>query len=197
MIVITAILFIMKAKELMTPVSKIFMVDEQMSLEEVSRLMLETHTSSILILKKSEKATSTTTTEQTDGKLLGIITQTDIVKAYLNGGNAAGKTEISEFTSKGVVVGDEEFSDEQIAKLMVDNKMHHLLIHNAKKNIVGIVSCFDLAKEVETSKHSSHFFNKLFTTASHHHHEHHKHDKEQKNHYEELLPGDMFIYPKP
>lgn len=139
--------FKMKVKDFMVPLSKMIYLDSDATVDEVSQKMLTNNISSVVIVKK-----------ETEKKVLptaiGLVTKTDLLVAYSSGKDAVGKEKIVGFVQKKILMVNQNEDREKVAEFMVKNSFHHLIIGNDDKEIVGIISSLDLAREFVEDSHS-------------------------------------------
>lgn len=151
----------MKVKEVMVPVSKLVTADENLTLDEVSKIILEHHIGCVVLIGKSDDKE-----HEAVPVARGIITKTDLVRAYLTGPDA-GKKKISGFSLNKLLLCHENSTTEEVSKYMVDYHVHHILVHNDKKKICGLVTTFDLTRDFcENSQDKLPYFKKLFSLTS-------------------------------
>eukprot|EP01080_Neovahlkampfia_damariscottae_P004501 gene4501-7881_t len=142
----------MKVGKFMVPLSKLVHATVDSTVREVSKLVLESHVGSVVIYKKDSKGPVA----------IGVLTKSDIVNAMVEGKDLD-KTTVGEIVKHHLIVCYEGDSREDVAKYMVHNKIHHVLVRNEEHLIVGITSCLDLAKElVEDSKDEFPYLRTLF-----------------------------------
>jgi predicted transcriptional regulator len=85
--------------------------------------------------------------EEFESDPIGIITNTDIIEAYLS------KIDPNDLTAK-VLMSDRLFhcSDdctrEKVANQMITNGFYHMLIWNSKKVLIGMISANDIARDI-------------------------------------------------
>jgi CBS domain-containing protein len=79
------------------------------------------------------------------GKLTGIITERDILRAYHAHPDAAGNLAIKEIMTKKVIIGDVDDTLESVESIMTGNRVRHLPIITGKR-LVGIISIGDVVK---------------------------------------------------
>jgi CBS domain-containing protein len=116
--------------------TKIVMRDSKASVLELAKVMVDWGVSSVAI----------TDEDQNNNKVIGILTERDIVKSIAKGvppdGTTAGSIMSSPILSirKGQPI-------EEAALLMIRNKVRHLLVEDPARNVViGIISTRDLAR---------------------------------------------------
>lgn len=147
----------MKVKQFMVPIHRIVTVDENLTLEEVSKIMLDKHIGSVVITRISDKK------EDHSPRALGIFTKTDVMRGYTTGGPDAGKKKVGSFAIPKLLICHENTSRGDVAKYMVEAGVHHMLVNDDKKKIIGLVTAFDLTREIfEDSKDKFPYFRKLF-----------------------------------
>jgi CBS domain-containing protein len=142
----------MKVKKFMVPLSKVVCAPEDSTLRDVSKLMLSSHVGSIVIYKKDEKG----------AVAIGLITKSDLVAAMISEKDLD-QTLIGDIVHHKLIICYEGDDRGDVAKYMVNNKIHHVLVRNDDRRIVGITSCLDLAKEVvEESEDTFPYLRSLF-----------------------------------
>ena len=102
------------------------------SVLDAANRMIERNISSIAIMND-------------ENRIIGIITERDIVKIVANGVPAGGITAGS-LMSYPVVSIEKGSSIEDAARLMAQKKLRHLLVEDAGKAIIGIITVTDLAR---------------------------------------------------
>jgi predicted transcriptional regulator len=118
------------AKDVMTKVNHVSAVDNSDSLHSVATVLLENDIGCVLV--------------QDGEKFLGIITKTDITKAYQEQLDPF-QTKVKSIMKKYVFSCEEQDSLEKVASLMHNKRIHHLLVK--KKSVtVGVISAIDLIK---------------------------------------------------
>ncbi len=77
------------------------------------------------------------------GKLVGILTNSDIIKNVVAGGESSKKVLVSDIMTKDVIVASPEASLEEAANVMIKYKIKHLpIVH--EDVVVGMVTTTDL-----------------------------------------------------
>jgi CBS domain-containing protein len=102
------------------------------SVLDAANRMIERNISSIAIMND-------------ENRIIGIITERDIVKIVANGVPARGITAGS-LMSYPVVSIEKGSSIDDAARLMAQNKLRHLLVEDAGKAIIGIITVTDFAR---------------------------------------------------
>jgi len=77
-------------------------------------------------------------------KIIGILTDRDLVTRLLAQSGDPGSTKVKELMSKKVICCDENDSAEQLAQMMEENKVRRLIVCDHRQNPVGIVSLGDM-----------------------------------------------------
>jgi len=102
------------------------------SVLDAAKRMIERKISSIAIMND-------------ENRIIGIITERDVVKIVANGVPAGGIT-ASSLMSYPVVSIEKGSSIEDAARVMAKKKLRHLLVEDAGKAIMGIITVTDLAR---------------------------------------------------
>ena len=79
-----------------------------------------------------------------EGKLLGIITERDIVRKCLTSGKDLGKTKIQDVMTTRVVVAKPEDDLSYAIKVMKEARIRHIPIVDAQEKAIGMISMRDL-----------------------------------------------------
>jgi CBS domain-containing protein len=79
-------------------------------------------------------------------KPVGIITKTDLVRAYKNGVNLHQKVGVIMATNLRTIL--DTCSRDDAAKFLEKNRLHHAIIVDKEGNFAGIVSVWDVASEM-------------------------------------------------
>ncbi|MEM2772777.1 MAG: CBS domain-containing protein, partial [Nitrososphaerota archaeon] len=82
---------------------------------------------------------------ESDGKVLGIVTERDIVRRVVANKLDPDKVKVSEIMSKPLIAIDPDASVEDALRAMFENKVRRLAVIK-DKTLVGIVTISDLAK---------------------------------------------------
>jgi CBS domain-containing protein len=126
----------MKLKEYMTKFEDICFVCPETTLDKIATLLLMKQISSVLVRK-----------ETSSKKPLGIITTTDVIEAFIT------KIDPKEIKASFIMNNVLEYcedteSREKIANAMVKSGFHHMLVCDDNKELVGLVSAYDLTKDI-------------------------------------------------
>lgn len=137
----------------MVPYNKMVTCDANSTLEQVIRIILSKNVGSVV----------TTRLNENNQRIVGgIITKTDLLLASIELKDIK-KTLASEIMSRNVIVCNENDEREEVAQVMVNLSVHHVLIQNDHKEVVGITSSLDLAREIVVdSQDSFPYFRRLF-----------------------------------
>jgi len=95
-----------------------------------------------------------------EDRVVGILSERDVVRAVAEGGAGALSKPVSEFMSTEVVFADPGESIDALLSRMTDRRMRHLPVCKAER-LVGIVSIGDLVKYkiAETEEEAQHLKN--------------------------------------
>ncbi len=124
---------IMKVKEVMTRSVETIEKDENIS--KAARKMREKGIKSLLVVD--------------NGKIIGIITTTDIIKKAMTTGKI--NTKVSTIMTPHIITISCETPVKEAARIMVENKIRHLPITDQDK-IVGIISDRDILRALVSEK---------------------------------------------
>jgi signal-transduction protein with cAMP-binding, CBS, and nucleotidyltransferase domain len=109
--------------------------DSKASVLEVAKAMVDWNISSVAI-----------TDEEENKKVVGILTERDIVKSIAKGVPADGITAGSLMSSPILSIRNDQ-PIEEAALLMIRNKVRHLLVEDpARQGVIGIITTTDLAR---------------------------------------------------
>jgi len=138
----------MKLKEFMVPYKDVCFITPDSNLDKIASVFVERRIGSVLV--KEDLATEP----------VGIITKTDVVEAYLSGLKG---TEVTArwFMSKDLKFCNENETRETIAHEMMKFGHHHMLIQNDKRELVGMVSVYDISLDLALDARRS-WLQKLF-----------------------------------
>jgi predicted transcriptional regulator len=128
----------MKVKQFMVPRNKLVTCDETTTVEQANGLFQTNRIGSIVVTKK---------VEETKLKSVGILTKTDILKAYFSGRSGKDMV-VSDYMSKHFFTCGEDSDLEDVAKKMAKENIHHVLVLNSSNGIVGLTSSLDIAKQI-------------------------------------------------
>lgn len=146
----------------MTPLKDVVVAPVSSSLTSVASLMLEYQISCVVIVadgdvnefSKRPANFGTTRATQTLGfddspsvKPLGLITSTDMVKAYAQGKKGE-ETTAKEIMSYNFTMVSSSLVRDAVAELMMKENKHHVFVKDDfNDNIIGLVSSVDVVKE--------------------------------------------------
>lgn len=122
----------------MIPRNKVITCDEKTTIEQANGIILKNKIGSILVTRVSEDKKNF---------VVGIITKTDLLKAYITGEQGS-KLLVSDYMTKSFYTCDEEVELDYLAQELSSKKIHHVVILNEKKELTGLASSLDLAKEI-------------------------------------------------
>lgn len=107
--------------------------DSNATVLEVAKTMAQWNISSVAI------------TDDTGKKVMGILTERDIVKSIAKG-VPSGRIRAGSLMSTPVVSVKSDMPIEQAARLMLKQKVRHLLVEDAYHRVTGIITTTDLAR---------------------------------------------------
>lgn len=123
----------MFAKDFMTPKSEFVTCSPIENLQKVSKLFSEFGLSSVLVEDK--------------GEIKGILTKTDVIQGFLRSENLM-TTPASKFMKTDMEYCDLNYPRDQICDIMSRKKIHHILVRDQQMNVVGLISTYDIIKNV-------------------------------------------------
>jgi signal-transduction protein with cAMP-binding, CBS, and nucleotidyltransferase domain len=97
--------------------------------------------------KMSEKNTSSIVITDS-GKIVGILTERDLIKQVCAADLQASKTPVASIMSAPLIAIDKDSAVEKAAEIMIKNKVRHLGVRDSSSNhqIIGIISSRDLIR---------------------------------------------------
>eukprot|EP00299_Pterocystis_sp_00344_P003672 c14438_g1_i1.p1 GENE.c14438_g1_i1~~c14438_g1_i1.p1 ORF type:complete len:143 (-),score=26.88 c14438_g1_i1:70-498(-) len=127
----------MKVEKFMVPLDRLVVVDRHTSIQDASVKMVNARVSSVVVV-----------TQHADGlHPEGLVTKTDILKAvFANGVSASAPVE--QIMSTNLVTIDGAAPRDGAAEEIMKKKVHHLLVVSATGRLQGVVSAWDIAREV-------------------------------------------------
>ncbi len=81
-----------------------------------------------------------------DGKIAGILSERDIVRALPGAQGKLREQEVSSIMTRSVITCAEDDSVEKVMAIMTDNKIRHLPVMKGQ-NLLGVISIGDVVKE--------------------------------------------------
>eukprot|EP00299_Pterocystis_sp_00344_P001086 c1077_g1_i1.p1 GENE.c1077_g1_i1~~c1077_g1_i1.p1 ORF type:complete len:156 (-),score=22.70 c1077_g1_i1:65-532(-) len=127
----------MRVENFMVKLEKLVVVDRQTTIQEASLKMVNSHVSSVVVASKVGDELHPE----------GLVSKTDVLKAVFVGGlSAADPVERIMSSNLVTITGDSE--RDEAAELIMKKKVHHLLVVSASGKLEGIVSAWDIAREV-------------------------------------------------
>ncbi len=121
----------MKIQEIMTV--DVETISPDATTKDAARLMHDRHIGSLPVV-------------DTDGRLLGIITDRDICCKVVATGRDAGWTKVHEVMHKGVTTCFDDQDVNEAARLMSDQHVRRVAVLNRKHDMSGLLSVDDLAR---------------------------------------------------
>ena len=120
----------------------------QSSIFELAKAMVESRVSSVAIIE--EKGEEHQQQLQDHKRVVGILTERDIIKSISKGGRLDDITAGSVMSSSPVLSVRKGQSIEEAALLMIKNKVRHLLVEDLdNKSVIGIITTTDLARYLQ------------------------------------------------
>lgn len=116
----------------MVPASKVVKCEPSDPVEAVIDKILENNISAVVVLNE-------------EGVAVGMVTKTDIVKAYKEG--RALNSGVECFMSTDLKTVKSNASRDQAATLFEENKLHHAIVVEDSGKFCGLISAWDIAKE--------------------------------------------------
>ena len=123
-------IFNIRVRDVMT--KDLILIDENVTVDKAANKMVENGVGCILVKKNN--------------KVVGIITERDIVRRVVAQNKDPTKTSVDEIMSKPVIVVRDEATLEDAAEIMAKNGIRRLPVINQKNALVGIITASDLAK---------------------------------------------------
>ncbi len=117
----------MQVKDAMNP--KVVIATKEISIKEAARIMTKFKIGSLVILEKE--------------KIVGVITESDIIRKIVATGLEPSTTLVEETMTKDVVTVDAEKDLEEACQMMVDHKIKRLPVLDGGK-LVGILTTTDV-----------------------------------------------------
>ena len=118
-------------------VEEIISVPEKATVTEAAELMNQNEIGCLIVVK--------------NGKPVGIVTETDMVKRVILESIDPEKTEVRKIMSKPLVVADPQMNLEEASKIMRKKKIKKLPVIE-KKRLVGLVTTTDIVRSPEVMK---------------------------------------------
>lgn len=81
-----------------------------------------------------------------NGRLVGMISDRDIVTRAVADGMSVNRTKVRDVMSKGILYCFEDQAVEEVAKNMGDNQVRRMVVVNREKKLMGILSLGDIAQ---------------------------------------------------
>lgn len=112
---------------------------EEDTMQDVVNSMIKANVSAVIVVRSNG-----------EGELypVGIVTKTDLLQAVFRD-NHDRDAPVFKIMTNGVVPISPEAPRDEAAEVIMRHKVHHLVVVNGEKNrLVGIVSAWDIAREV-------------------------------------------------
>ena len=118
----------------------------QSSIFELAKVMVESSVSSVAIIEEKGEQQQL----QDDKRVVGILTERDIIKSIAKGGRLDDITAGSVMSSSPILSVRKSQSIEEAALLMIRKKVRHLLVEDPdNKSVIGIITTTDLARYLQ------------------------------------------------
>lgn len=118
----------------------------QSSIFELAKVMVESSVSSVAIIEEKGEQQQL----QDDKRVVGILTERDIIKSIAKGGRLDDITAGSVMSSSPILFVRKSQSIEEAALLMIRKKVRHLLVEDPdNKSVIGIITTTDLARYLQ------------------------------------------------
>lgn len=112
------------------------------SVFELAKVMVDSNVSSVAIMEQEDAEQ-----QQSNKRVIGILTERDIIKSIAKGVPLDDITAGSSMSSSPLLSVRKDQSIEEAALLMIKNRVRHLLIEDPDQNsIIGIITTTDLAR---------------------------------------------------
>lgn len=112
------------------------------SVFELAKVMVDSNVSSVAIMEQEDAEQ-----QQGNKRVIGILTERDIIKSIAKGVPLDDITAGSSMSSSPLLSVRKDQSIEEAALLMIKNRVRHLLIEDPDQNsIIGIITTTDLAR---------------------------------------------------
>ena len=117
------------AQDLMTP--EILGVRESQSVQEAAQYLIDESISGALV-------------RDADGKITGVLTLTDIARAFVARENSGGtELETGDVMSSQIVAVDADAPADEVAEVLLESHIHRVLVRDGE-NFVGVITTSDL-----------------------------------------------------
>lgn len=109
---------------------------------ELAKVMVDSNVSSVAIMEQEDAEQ-----QQSNKRVIGILTERDIIKSIAKGVPLDDITAGSSMSSSPLLSVRKDQSIEEAALLMIKNRVRHLLIEDPDQNsVIGIITTTDLAR---------------------------------------------------
>ncbi len=144
----------MKVSEILTNKGpQVVTIWEEKTIQESIDLMVQNKIGALMVINA-------------EGKLIGIITERDILRAYHAHPDAAGELSVKEIMTRKVIIGNKDDTLEYVESVMTENRVRHLPIISEKR-LVGIISIGDVVKALSKESKSENRYLKDFIEGKH------------------------------
>lgn len=143
----------MKVTDVMIPAKNFIFVHPEDTVQKVCGLIITKHVGSVLVYDEQRK------------DYIGLVTKTDIVNATWTGKlkHDEGKSLVKDIMNVGLISVQSTDDVHLIIERMTNQKVHHVLVKDQEKAIIGMVTALDIAKALikEKGEDKSSFFSLL------------------------------------
>jgi len=127
--------------------TKLVICDLQSSIFELAKVMVGSNVSSVAVTEEKGEEQQL----RDDTRVVGILTERDIIRSIAKGGHLDDITAGSVMSSSPILSVRKGQSIEEAALLMIRNKVRHLLVEDPvnNNNVMGIITTTDLARYLQ------------------------------------------------
>ncbi len=141
----------MKVKDIMT--KNIISVDPGESVSEAAKRMKESNVGSVVVVDRKKN------------EVRGIVTDRKIVTSVIAESRDPAKEPVGNIVSKNIITCNEESDVHDVMKVMGQNKVRRLPVVNDRKELVGVLSVSDIARDMRGCMNS--LFDELGKSSHH------------------------------
>lgn len=111
---------------------EVFSISPDATLAEMADLLVRNNCGSLVVLEA--------------GRMIGIITERDLIKSYVSTRRGLGELRVAEFMTRSVVTGSPHDNVSDTMGLLTEKRIRHLPILDDEQNLVGMISIGDVVK---------------------------------------------------
>jgi len=116
----------------MVPKDKVVSLHANDTIRQAGQLIIDKRIGSVIVLGDA-------------GEPLGIVTRTELVKAYVNDHPVT--SPVNTIMNRELLYIDENQQRDNLAELMMKNKRHHVLVKDTQGHYVGLTTSLDVVSE--------------------------------------------------